>query len=160
MSAGTSDAIVPSRDLGLLAPKFRDAVDKALAMCASQNLDAFVYETYRSQDTQEKYFARGRTVIPPTTTVTNAPTNLLSWHGYGLAVDVISRSREWDAPLEWFEQVAACFRANGCRWGGEWKMQDLPHFQWGLCKPTPSDRARELIVSGGMQSVWDAVGAL
>jgi hypothetical protein len=159
MSAGASGPRV-TQTLDVLAPKFRDAVVKAIADCNANGLDAVVYETYRSQELQSAYYARGRTVIPPTDTVTNAASNLFSWHGYGLAVDVISQSKDWDQPESWFTSIAEYFRAAGCRWGGEWKMKDLPHFQWAACKPSPSDRARELIASGGMQAVWDAVGAV
>ncbi|HEX4683763.1 MAG TPA: M15 family metallopeptidase [Gemmatimonadaceae bacterium] len=170
MSAGANTAMV-NRDLGLLAPKFRDAVQRALQGCADRGRDAFVYEAYRSTDLQGLYYARGRTVTPPTDTVTNARSNLYSWHGFGLAVDVISRTHGWDwddmasdvreaERAAWQADVAECFRAAGCRWGGEWKMKDLPHFQWGLCKPSPSDRARELMASGGLQAVWTAVAAI
>ncbi|HEY4132099.1 MAG TPA: M15 family metallopeptidase, partial [Gemmatimonadaceae bacterium] len=116
--------------------------------------------TYRSPELQAAYYARGRTVTPPNQTVTNAQSNLFSWHGFGLAVDVIHEEKEWDVPESWFADVADCFRAAGCRWGGEWKMKDLPHFQWGLCKPSPSSEARTLIASGGMEAVWKAVGAV
>jgi len=158
MSSGTS-VLRANNDLATLAPKFRDAVEKSIAECNAKGLDAIVYEAYRSQELQSLYYARGRSIVPPHSTVTNAQSNLFSWHGYGLAVDVISRSKDWDRPESWFASVAEIFRANGCRWGGEWKMKDLPHFQWGLCKPSPSDRARELISTVGMRSVWEAVGA-
>jgi hypothetical protein len=160
MSAGlsTPSAVVHS-DLTELAPGFEAAVRQALEACRAQQLPAVVYEAYRSQELQALYYARGRTQIPPWHTVTNARSNLYSWHGYGLAVDVIHETLEWDAPEAWFAQVASCFRAAGCRWGGEWKMRDLPHFQWGLCKPSPSDRARALMASGGVRAVWEAVGA-
>ncbi len=146
-------------DLGQLAPRFRAAVEQALALCGQAALNAKVYETYRSEDLQVIYYARGRTQIPPAVPVTNASSNLYSWHGYGLAVDVIHATLEWNAPPEWFQSVANCFRQAGCRWGGEWTKPDLPHFQWGLCKPSPSDLARQLIASGGVQAVWQAVGA-
>jgi len=160
MSAGASSALRANNDVNTLAPKFREAVEKSIAACNANGLDAMVYEAYRSQDLQSNYYQRGRTIVPPHGTVTNAASNLFSWHGYGLAVDVISRSKEWDVPETWFTQVADVFRANGCRWGGEWKMKDLPHFQWGLCRPSPSDRARELISTVGLRAVWEAVGAL
>ena len=159
MSSGTSSVHVV-QTLDVLAPKFRDAVTKAIADCNANGLDAVVYESYRSQELQANYYARGRTIVPPDTTVTNAQSNLFSWHGYGLAVDVISRSNEWDKPESWFASVAEYFRAAGCRWGGEWKMKDLPHFQWAACKPSPSDTARSLLASGGMRAVWEAVGAI
>lgn len=161
MSAGAgSSAATVSRDVLLLAPKFRDAVDRAIADCATRGLDAFVYEAYRSHELQMIYFARGRTVVPPTRPVTNASSNLFSWHGYGLAVDVISRARDWDVPASWFASVAECFKAHNCKWGGDWVMKDLPHFQWGPCRPSPSDRAREILASEGLEAVWAAVGAL
>lgn len=160
MSAGASTAaLAVNCDLNALAPTFRFAVERALDTCAARGRDAIVYEANRSLELQQEYYKRGRTEIPPSATVTNAPTNLFSWHGFGLAVDVISRANEWDAPREWFADVAACFREQGCRWGGEWTKPDLPHFQWGMCKPSPSDRARELLATGGMSAVWEAVGA-
>lgn len=161
MSAlGTETTRSVVSDLTILAPKFRAAVEAALQCCAQKGRDAIVYETYRSPELQAAYYERGRTQIPPTYTVTNARSNLDSWHGYGLAVDVISREHGWNCPEAWYADVAACFRECGCRWGGEWKIRDLPHFQWGLCKPGPSDRARALFAAGGMQAVWEAVGAL
>ena len=160
MSAGDS-TLSPkvSNSLAVLAPQFSAAVERALAACRANGLPAIVYESYRSEELQALYYSRGRTQVPPTHTVTNAPSNLQSWHGFGLAVDVIHETREWSVPDEWFAQVAAYFRKEGCRWGGEWKMKDLPHFQWGLCRPSPSDVARSLMASGGMQAVWSAVGA-
>ena len=103
MSAGANVSATVSRDLSMLAPKFREAVENAIRECNSppNNLNAFVYEGYRSLALQRIYYARGRTIIPPTRTVTNARTNLESWHGYGLAVDVIHRTQHWGAPTSW-----------------------------------------------------------
>jgi hypothetical protein len=160
VSAGASlDAV--NNDLSILAPQFRQAVQNALQDCQSRGLDAVVYESYRSQALQAVYYARGRTVIPPVQTVTNAASNLYSWHGYCLAVDVISRAHGWSPPQgdAWFAAVAVSFAKYGCRWGGEWTIKDLPHFQWGRCKASPSNLARQLITTQGVQSVWRAVGA-
>src|SRR5207253_6732431 len=111
--------------------------------CQQKGFDAFVYEAFRSNELQAIYYARGRTVIPPTGTVTNAKTSLYSWHGYGLAVDVISKSKLWkpDRGEGWFRDIAQIFKAHGCKWGGDWTKPDTPHFQWGECKPSPSDLA-------------------
>lgn len=160
MSAGTSNnSLRVHNELSELAPLFRVAVEKAIAECRREGLDAIVYEAYRSQELQAEYFSRGRTKRPPLQTVTNAPTNLQSWHGYGLAVDVISKSRQWGAGTEWFRKVAAIFKQNNCKWGGDWKNEDLPHFQWHLCKASPSDEARRMIREQGALAVWHAVGA-
>src|ERR1044072_3297457 len=99
MSAGEGQGSPKvSKDLTLLAPAFREAVLKSLADCAKAGLDAMVFEASRSAELQAVYYARGRTVIPPAHTVTNAPTNLQSWHGYGLAVDVVHRTLFWKPP--------------------------------------------------------------
>jgi peptidoglycan L-alanyl-D-glutamate endopeptidase CwlK len=150
---------VVDRDISKLAPLFADAVQRALADCVARGLDAYVYEAWRSPELQAVYYAIGRTVPPPPP-VTNAPTVLYSWHGYGLAVDVISRSRRWDMPPSWFADVASSFKREGCRWGGDWIMKDFPHFQWGRCKPSPSPLAREILAAQGVEGVWRAVGAL
>lgn len=165
MSAGSNDSeLMVNRDLGRLAPAFAAAVQRAIAVCndGTNQLDAMVYEGYRSQALQAMYYQRGRTVKPPFKPVTNAPTNLHSWHGYGLAVDVVHRTKFWSPPEgdAWFRKVAAIFKQHGCTWGGDWKMADLPHFQWGLCPAGPSDAARRLITSQGMQAVWAHVGAV
>lgn len=165
MSAGTGDGRTPGvdRDLDHLAPRFKQAVLDALAECnnAANNLDAWVYEAHRSQALQALYYARGRTVIPPTSPVTNAPTIANSWHGYGLAVDVVHRKLFWNPPgsLEWFRKVAVIFKRHDCRWGGDWTKPDPPHFQWGACQPSPSSEAQSLLATRGEQAVWQAVGA-
>lgn len=146
--------------IDILAPRFRDGVQAALIECRSKGLDAVVYESYRSRELAQLYYARGRTVKPPTYTVTNAPDNTYSWHGYKLAVDVISRAHAWDASPEWFREVAEVFKRHGCKWGGDWKRADTPHFQWGKCNASPSSEARRLLAEQGMEAVWRAVGAM
>lgn len=165
MSAGSNDTdLMVNRDLGRLAPAFRAAVQAALAECNDENnrLEAMVYEGYRSQALAAMYYQRGRTVKPPFKPVTNAPTNLHSWHGFGLAVDVVHARKFWLPPDgdAWFHKVADIFKKYGCTWGGDWRMADLPHFQWSRCPPSPSDAARDLINSQGMQAVWQHLEAI
>ena len=165
MSAGTGRSNPKvSNDLGLLAPAFAEAVKAALEECNGppNDLNAKVYEAYRSQELQALYYARGRTIIPPPHTVTNARTNRYSWHGYGLAVDVVHKTKYWEPAggEAWFAKVAAIFKKHNCNWGGDWTKPDTPHFQWHRCKPSPSDEARALLDSEGVQAVWRAVGAL
>ena len=163
MSAGSGISARANRDLALLAPAFRRAVEAAIEECnAPPNpLNAMVYEAYRSAELQRIYYARGRTAIPPHHTVTNAATNLYSWHGYGLAVDVVHRTAFWEPPggEKWFAKVAAIFKKHGCKWGGDWVSPDTPHMQWGRCRPSPSDEARRLLAADGIAAVWRAVGA-
>src|SRR5262249_10184262 len=124
-----------------------------------RGLDAYVYEAYRSPELQAIYYPRGRTVVPPTKPVTYAATNLQSWHGYGLAVDVISRAHDWDRPESWFAEVAEVFARHDCRWGGGWRQKDLPPYRGGAGRPTPPDAAGQLIALGGLPLVWKEIGA-
>lgn len=125
MSAGSNSREPQvNRDLSLLAPKFRAAVEKAIADCNERGLDAMVYEGYRTDELQRLYYARGRTIIPPTHTVTNAPNNQYSWHGYGLAVDVVHRTLYWkpEGGEAWFKKVSQSFAKFDCKWGGDWTV--------------------------------------
>ena len=157
MSAGPPPV---DRDLGKLAPKFAAAVRTAIEQCNANGMDAFVYEAMRSDELQKFYYSKGRTLIPPEDTVTNASSNRTSWHGFGLAVDVISKSKEWAVTPEWQKAVADIFLANQCKWGGNFSKPDYPHFQWGRCKASPSALARQIMDAEGLEAVWKAVGAI
>ena len=162
MSAGSGTAVPKvSRDLSQLAPKFRAGVEAAIAACHAAGLEAMVFEALRSNALQQLYYQRGRTIIPPTHTVTNASTSVFSWHGFGLAVDVVHQTLFWEPPggEAWFAAVAAVFKQHDCAWGGDWKQKDTPHFQWYKCKPSPSDMARLILQTDGLPAVWKAVGA-
>ncbi len=65
-------------------------------------------------------------------------------------------SPEGDA---WFAAVAEVFKRHECKWGGDWTSRDLPHFQWGRCRASPSAQARALVETSGIPAVWAAVGA-
>jgi len=154
----------PDNDTSKLAPQCRVAVEAALAECNAQGVDVIVYEAGRTDALQQVYFARG---------ASKAQSVLYSWHGYLLAADTISKARGWDVwPTRasdgsltggdptWYTVVVATFKKYGLDWGGDWEhFPDMPHFQWGKCKPSPSDEARELFASGGVEAVWQAVGA-
>lgn len=160
MSAGGSSAMV-NRSVGALAPLFAKAVVESIEECNAAGLDAIIFETLRSNALQAIYYARGR---PPSreypTPVTAAQTAAGSWHGYGLAVDVISASKEWAAGDHWFAQVAEIFEKHGLDWGGHWRSPDRPHFQWGRCRPSPSNIARRLHAEGHIEDVWRLVKAV
>lgn len=77
MSSGQSDSkIAVNRNLVLLAPRFREAVEQSIIDCRDKGIDAYVYEGYRSLELQQLYYRRGRSEIPPTVPVTNATTNV------------------------------------------------------------------------------------
>lgn len=163
------------RDLNLLAPKFKDAVEAAVAEIAGRSirigtivvpLDVVIFETARTNELQQIYYSQG---------TSKAKTAEKSWHYYGLAIDVISQRYEWfdnkfaketwpnriermAAAEKWFLAVGGFFEEQGCKLGAKWKHQDLPHIQWGRCKDSPDD-AIEIYKTKGLQAVWEAVKA-
>jgi hypothetical protein len=159
-------------DLSVLAPKFGVKLRELLADANARGYDLATYETARSEELQQLYFAMGRT---------KAPTVWKSWHGFRLAADLISCERGWkvwpewrwtdDARTQgewasgdpdWYEPVFALIKAHGLRSGSEWKtFKDCPHVQWhcpGMLE-TPSAHAKELFDAGGYSAVWEAVQA-
>lgn len=153
---------LPERDvpacksLDVLAPKFRVALDAVLAEIPS----AKVAETLRTPERQSFLYGFGRDYDDGRGIVTQAPTNLTSWHGYGLGCDIVNVEHEWAAPLSWFTHMGEIAERHGLKWGGRWRHPDFPHVQWGLCKDAPSYVSVGLYTTSGIEAVWRAVGAL
>lgn len=121
--------------------------------------DAVVVETLRTPERQAFLYGFGRYYDDGRGTVTNAASSLCSWHGYGLAADVVHSEKLWNAGDAWFTLMGETAEALGLVWGGRWKCRDCPHLQWGTCGESPSASTRLMMRDGGMKEVWSAVGA-
>lgn len=155
MSAGSN---VVQNDLSACAPKFHEAVSAALDECREAGYDAIVFEALRSQDLQNLYWKRGRdsdgNIVNQNAVVTNVRYARRGWHFFGLAVDVISESKEWSVSDEWRAAVTIIFKKHGLHWGGDWPhFHDLPHYQW-TNQRDPSDNDRSTYEQGGFDAVW------
>lgn len=144
-----------ARSLDGLAPRFRAAVIATLADVP----EAIVAESVRTFARQSYLYGFGREYDDGRGVVTNAASNLTSWHGYGLAVDIVHATKGWDAGLAWFRLLGETAKGHGLDWGGDWHHPDYPHVQWGTLRDSPSDRARRLLADGGLAAVWREVGA-
>lgn len=143
------------RSTDALAPRFRAKIDALLLAVP----DAKISETLRTPERQAFLYGFGREYDDGRGIVTNAPSNLTSWHAFGLAADIIHATLEWDAGEAWFKHMGAMAVSLGLEWGGNWKHPDRPHVQFGGMKDSPSDTARSLYASGGNPAVWAAVHA-
>lgn len=145
--------------LDLCAPKFGAAVLATLHSMQDDGFDPYVYETLRTDAREAWLYGFSRDYDDGDGWRTNAQSALYSWHGFGLAADIISESQKWDAPESFWVALGAHAASNGLTWGGTWKKQDLPHVQPDNLHDSPSDRARQLIADGGLAAVWREVGA-
>lgn len=144
-----------------LAPQFRVAVVFILEEVRAAGWKVRVFESLRTNERQQYLYGFGREYDDGRGPVTKAPTADRGWHFFGLAVDIVEDDETpWKAPQAFWQALGAAAERHGCTWGGRWKALDLPHIQWGKCRPSPSARARELHRTGGLEAVWRAVGAV
>lgn len=158
------------RDLQVLAPGFRLRLDLVLDDLQRAGFDPFVFETLRTGERQRFIYGFGRQYDDGRGIVTHSVDADETWHGFGLAADIISKSKRWDAPLAFWAELGARCRARGLTWGGDWngngssadeRFVDRPHVQFGPpMRRSPSPRAARLLADSGMSAVWREVGAL
>ena len=156
-----------------LAPRFQERVSeylfdaKKITTVNGEVFDPIVFETSRVDALQQIYFEQG---------TTKARTAIYGWHFFGLAIDVISRSKEWKVKETWWEANAKLMEKHGIDPGRRWNSPDDPHGQFGTLKKSPSDTARSLYFGTphwqgmrtftdarhleGLKRVWKAVGAM
>ena len=147
------------RSLDKCAPVFANAVRAMLADLSG--LNAMAFETLRTPERQAFLYGFGRSYDDGRGKVTNARTNLNSWHGFGLAVDVVEKDNTpWAVPVGFWNKIGDAAKKHGLSWGGKWAKPDLPHVQWGKCpaSPTPLDIA--LAQEQGIEAVQRKYGAL
>lgn len=170
-----------NRDFGSLFQPFASQVIRFLDAwnLNNQATTAGLFEGFRTFDRQADLYAMGRSktstnrcvhqgqarefgscpIHPLGATVTNAPAGM-SWHQYGLAVDIVfdsdpvkpSLQASWDNKFAW-DKLGALGMRMGLEWAGSWRsFREAPHFQntYGL----QLTEANELFRVGGMRAVW------
>ena len=160
MAFGTVPVDVPAcEDLSVLAPRFAEKVRLLLEAMAAQGLPSRVAETLRTTERQAFLYGFGRFYDDGRGTVTNAATTNTTWHGYGLAVDIVHAVMQWDAPESYWIALRDTAERVGLASGARWTTKDRPHVQWTPMRVTPSVNAVTLRADGGLPAVWRAVGA-
>lgn len=149
------------RDLSKLAPLFKSRIILVVADMRTLGHDAFVFEAARSDDRARFLYGFSREYDDGRGIVTNARTAVGTWHFYCLAVDIISKSKLWGAPPEFWRDLGSVARRYDLTWGGYWKNPDRPHVQWWCpgMRVSPSVSARKLYIRGGVEAVWDVLHA-
>ena len=141
------------------APKFAAAVNQVLAGLADGR--ELPFEWLRTPERQAYLYGFGREYDDGRGIVTNAQTALWSWHGFGLACDVVEKSNTpWGAPPTFWNRIGTAGEAAGLVWGGRWHHPDLPHLQWAACPVTPTDDDRAMLAAEGVMAVWAKYDAI
>lgn len=136
------------------APKFVEAVTTMLNILAG-GLPEMPFEWLRTAERQTYLYGFGRDYDDGRGKVTAARTALLSWHGFGLAVDVVEKDNTpWTAPVSFWNEIGDAAEQVGLVWGGRWHRPDLPHVQWDTRRATPTDADRRMFEAEGIEAVW------
>ncbi len=162
------------KSLDDLAPRMRKVVVDLLALRADRmhdgraenDVDAvtLVFETFRTNARQRCLYGQGREYAGKV--VTKAYDASWSWHGYGMAIDIVHPTKWWAAPERWWEQLALDAEHVGLYPGRRFKsIPDSPHLQWrGAGKfltplsPDPLDRSNHR--AGKTKLVWERYGLI
>lgn len=157
------------RSLVLVAPKLREAVERVCADLRAWDYTPLIAETLRTTARQSFLYGFGRDYDDGRGVVTHSATADETWHGYGLAVDIVCARQLWNAPRDFWEVLGTSARRHGLVWGGDWnanwsstdeRFVDRPHIQWGApMRRSPSPRAAEIARTQGREAVWREVGA-
>jgi len=141
------------RSLTRLAPRFALAVTEALLECRRRGLLVGLFEGWRSNERQSHLYELGRTL--PGGVVTNARDSSLSWHGYGLAADVVFMFDDgtwtWAVTEEYWEALQTVMVSFGLCRPMSW---DKAHFQPTAVPVSPPENVRALHRAGKFEDVW------
>lgn len=158
------------RSVDVLAPRFLAALDRVLVTMRGLGLDPTIVETLRTSERQTYLHGFGRLYDDGRGVVTHSADADETWHGYGLAADIVSTATLWAAPNAFWDALGRACARERLTWGGDWngdgnsgdeRFLDRPHVQWGPpMRRSPSPRAARLVETGGLPAVWRAVGAL
>lgn len=145
------------REIELLAPKMRTAVESLIALRLERFHDGraandddsvmLIFETLRTNKRQKFLYGQGRDYFGKI--VTKAYDAAWTWHSYGMAIDIIHPKKLWSAPSIWWETLALDAEYVGLYPGRRFKtIPDSPHVQWRgkgqfltPLSPTAQDRA-------------------
>ena len=121
--------MINSRKIEDLHPHVASLCRKFIERCKEAGVDVLVTSTYRDHESQNALYAQGRTA--PGKIVTKAKGGQ-SLHNHKVAFDVVplvNGKAIWNDEGLW-RKIGQIGQEVGLEWGGNWKFQDKPHFQY------------------------------
>lgn len=121
--------MINSRKIEDLHPHVASLCRKFIEQCKEAGVEVLVTSTYRDHESQNALYAQGRTA--PGKIVTKAKGGQ-SFHNHKVAFDVVplvNGKAIWNDEGLW-RKIGQIGQEVGLEWGGNWKFQDKPHFQY------------------------------
>lgn len=152
---------------GGLAPVFDARLTLILADLDKMGTPGKIFETTRTDARQRYLHGFGRLYDDGRGTVTYSLSADDTWHGFGLAADIISVKGNWNDP-PFFKNLMVCANRHGCTSGADWnkngssedeRFKDWPHVQFGPLRRSPSPTAARIASERGLHGLWVFVGA-
>lgn len=137
---------MPSRSLDDLDPELKEVCMEFVEQCAEHKINILVYCTYRSNEEQDKEYAKGRTISSGIRVTKSRPfgatvTDLKGGQSkHNVTINGKPAARAFDCVptqggiAQWnnlaaYEIMGEIGRGLNLEWGGEWLKKDRPHFQ-------------------------------
>lgn len=111
-----------SRDIDWLRPDVAANCRKLIRLAAEEGFPVLVTTTTRDNASQLEAYLAGR-----------SKSKVPTFHSEqaGLAFDICKNKKgEEYSDMAFWAAVSRIGKAMGFTWGGDWKMVDMPHFQW------------------------------
>lgn len=151
-----------------LAPKFDAALTFLLDdLQAVTGVDWMVVETLRTDDRQRFLYGFGRSYDDGRGVVTHSETADETWHGFGLAADIVPTKTKW-SKVDLFYPIPKLALKYGLTSGADWnrngssddeRFQDWPHVQWAAMRRSPSPNAARIVDERGLPALWSYLSA-
>src|SRR6266481_9894005 len=119
-----SNAMIDN-DYTKLLPTFRAKVKSLVARMNELGYDAIMFEGFRSQERANILAKQGVGIAR-------------SMHILGLAADIVSHGRLWNADSHFWANLGNEAKKLGLTWGGDWRKKDVAHVQ---AAPVSSENA-------------------
>jgi len=111
-----------SKLLSDLDPKFRPLADRLLSDCLGAGVSLAIIETLRTHEKHLQDLQNGVSWVQH------------SKHEDGLAIDVCPTDylsiKGWNPSGPEWQIIGKVGKKLGMRWGGDWKQEDLGHFEY------------------------------
>lgn len=130
--------------MDLLHPDFRIIVDRFISLCVQARIAIVIVETWRSKESHEEDIRNGRSWIATSKhqhTIVKKLNDKILEIPASLAIDICPYDEyrlhgddklEWDSNDPIWQRLGQIGKALGLKWGGDWFVKDMGHFEWSI----------------------------